>query len=266
MSRFLRTLVKVGLVELDPDEHDRMKPTAPGDGDPSSEADIDALLKSTESLLSSASAPPRAPTPPSVPRPAPTAARAAQPVADRSTPNNPPKGGVVANRALADIYAEAGVPASPFPAEKLARLLDGLRAMEPAMRRAAVTAMDEADDQWNIGDPLQDAQRKVAALHRARAGLQTAVEAAETRAAAALDKANAYQKEATDKIKAQQAELEALLQEELATVAKQRAEAEAALQAAREGAAAEQARLDAEISSLNSILVAFAPPSPPKAP
>jgi hypothetical protein len=66
--------------------------------------------------------------------------------------------------ALADIFAAAGVPDSPYPAEKLLRLLDGLRAMDAGTRKAAVLAMDAADDNWQIGDCIADADRKISAL------------------------------------------------------------------------------------------------------
>lgn len=278
MSRFLRTLVKVGLVQLDPEEEARLQtPEARADAEAAGEGeeDVDRLLKETEALLGNTSPAPQAkaapawtpppskgaPPPPPVSRSAPAAAKAAPP--PRPAPGAAPSG-IEEGRALADIYADAAVPPSPFPAEKLNRLLEGLKAMDPSMRKAAVMAMDAADDAWSIMDPLQDAQRKVAALQRAKNQLAEVVGAGEAEAERELAAADAYQKEATEKIRAQIAELEALLQEELSEVANRKATSQSKLHATREAAAREAARLEAEISALNSILVAFAPPAAPR--
>ena len=113
------------------------------------------------------------------------------------------------------------------------------------MRHAAVMAMDAADDAWSIVDPLQDAQRKVAALQRAKGELAAVVGASEAQAERDLKAADAYQAEATEKIRAQISELEALLQEELTSVTNRRATSQSKLQGTREAAAREAARLTA---------------------
>lgn len=245
MSRFLRTLSKIGLVELDPAEHERVH----GDAEPAGSAqasDVDTMLRETEALLRGVDAAP-APAPKAAPMAAPIAAPPAAPFAE--------------GRPLTEIYDAAQIPPVPFPAEKLNRLLAGLKAMEPAMRKAAVMAMDAADDHWSITDPLQDAQRKVVALQQAREQLREVVGVAEREAAAELADADSYSKAATEKIRAEIAELEALLQQELTAVAERKAGAQAKLHSTREAAARESARLDAEVSALNAMLAAFAPPS-----
>ena len=90
-----------------------------------------------------------------------------------------PEGGIDEGVALDDIFALAGVSPSPFPAEKLLRLLDGLRAMDAATRKTAVLAMDAAEDSWQISDPVLDAQRKIAALEAYKRRLAAQVAAAE---------------------------------------------------------------------------------------
>ncbi len=275
MSRFIRTLVKVGLVELDPAEQTRLEQAAKAESSAKPEAkaaagasaadDVDQLLKDTEALLAStgpAKAAPRAAAPPPPPPPAPKAAPTWNPQPSaRATPKAAPAGdaptGVAEGRPLAEIYAAAGVPASPYPAEKLLRLIEGLKAMDPAMRKAAILAMDAADDAWTLEDPLGDAQRKIAALEGAKATLGATVGKAEARVEAELRAADAYQKEATEKIRAQIAELESLLEQELTTVANQRSEAQARAQSTREAAAREAARLDQEIAGLSTILNAL---------
>lgn len=267
MSRFLRTLVKVGLVELDPEEHERMaKATTPAAA--AKEADeVEVLLKETEAMLAASSGPkasaPPPPPPAAAARPSASPRSSAAPSWTPPTPRAAPaasadgSSGITEGRSFPEIYADANIPASPFPAEKLLRLIDGLKAMDSAMRIAAITAMDAADDAWTIDDPLQDAQRKIATLSAAKVQLGTIVGQAEARAESEAKAADQYQKEATDKIRAQIAELEALLEQELQSVATQKAESHGRLEATREAAAREGARLSVEIDALSGILDAF---------
>ena len=59
---------------------------------------------------------------------------------------------VIEGRAYADIYAGAGVPASPFPVEKLLAVIEGLANMSPEQIRMVIAAMDAADSSWVIGE------------------------------------------------------------------------------------------------------------------
>ena len=61
---------------------------------------------------------------------------------------------VIEGRSFDDIFASANLPISPYPAERLLRLLDGLREMDEPTRKAAVRAMDGADDSWTMADPV----------------------------------------------------------------------------------------------------------------
>ena len=67
--------------------------------------------------------------------------------------------------AIEQIYQEAGIPDSSFPIERLQKLIDGLRQLDPTTQKAAVLAMDAADDTWTIEGVLKDAQAKTDALH-----------------------------------------------------------------------------------------------------
>src|SRR5688572_15491440 len=121
MSKFLKALAKVGLVDLEESERSRLA-TPEAAGEEPSQEDINRILadaRKTNTPEAASSAPP----PPS-----------AQAQAYES--------GVGEGRELSSIYAEMSVPPSPFPAEKLLKLLDGLRAMDPHTRKAAVLAMD----------------------------------------------------------------------------------------------------------------------------
>lgn len=63
------------------------------------------------------------------------------------------------------IYRDAQVPDAAFPIERLQKLIDGLRQLDPTTQKAAVLAMDAADESWTMEDVLRDAQRKTDALH-----------------------------------------------------------------------------------------------------
>lgn len=271
MSGFLKALAKVGLVELDPHETGAPAPK-PGGGGGSGDADLDRLLAETQSLLGEANAPAastrKSPPPAAAGRkpPAPPEPRAAPRAAPQADPPPPPRaappppstgGGIVEGRPFEVLYGAAQVPASPYPAEKLLRLLDGLAAMDPATRKAAIIAMDAADDAWAIEDPVGDARRKIAVLHEQRQVISAAMLDAEATAKRELEAQDQYQSEATSKIRAQIAELEALLQEEVQKVASERASIQARAVSAREAGAREIGRLEGEVSRLQTVLTTF---------
>jgi len=266
MSRLLRTLVKVGLVELDPEEQERISEASDPKADPPRKGgdDIDQLLKDTEALLGSTSTAAPAPAKAAPPPPPPSrevgpAPRPAAPPPPKPAVRAPPltASGVLEGRPFSELYTEASVQIVAFPAEKLQRLLEGLKAMDAVTRKAAVLAMDAADDAWSIDDPLADARRKITVLQAHKGQLSTVVQDAEARATRELKSADDYQTEATTKIRAQIAELEALLQQELTGVATRKAEIQSRASATRESAARESARVDQEIASLNGILQVF---------
>lgn len=80
---------------------------------------------------------------------------------------------------LEQIYEAAGVPPCAYPAERLLRLIDGLKAMDDATRLTTMRAIDAADDSWSIDDPQRDAAAKVAALERHAASIRAALAHAE---------------------------------------------------------------------------------------
>lgn len=101
----------------------------------------------------------------SAPAPTPTSPDGLPPDIEEGTP-------------LEDIYASSGVPATPYPAERLLKVLDGLRAMDATHQRAAVAAMDAADDTWSLEGVLADAAGKVVALRSHLGKLSETVTAA----------------------------------------------------------------------------------------
>ncbi|MCC7247684.1 MAG: hypothetical protein IT473_03585 [Lysobacter sp.] len=77
---------------------------------------------------------------------------------------------------FADIYARQGVAVAPFPVERLMKLVEGLRTLDPTTRRAAITAMDVADETWSMDHVLADADAKVLALRGHQQALKAIAE------------------------------------------------------------------------------------------
>jgi len=161
-------------------------------------------------------------------------------------------------RSLEALYHQHAVPPSPFPAEKLLKLLDGLRAMEPAVRKAAVQAMDAADDAWTVDDAVLDAQRKIGALQQAQAHLAQQTSSAQAHAQEQLQQRDQQHESAIEAVKRQIAELEALRQREVEKAAADRAAIQAEAKGVEEAALRETVRLEAELTRLRQIIEIFA--------
>jgi hypothetical protein len=155
--------------------------------------------------------------------------------------------------ALDEVYAQQGVPAVAFPAERLLKILDGLCAMDPANQRAAVAAMDAADDSWDLSQILDDAGRKIAALRSYSTSLDAAILNARDYEAAQKSAQNQQYEVLRKEINEQVAQLHAAA--ELATADHAKAIQELQSQANTTVAATqqEQVRLKAEIQRLESI-------------
>lgn len=226
MGKFLRVLQKAGLVELEGSERS---------------GDLE------EELLASV---------PSIPDdPSGTAAVASSAVLSEAESR------IEESRSFEVLYAERGVPASPFPAEKLLKLVDGLRAMDPAVRKAAVLAMDSADESWTIDDAALDASRKIKALNETKALL---MQQAASQAAHAQEKLQAReqrQTEALAAIRQQIGDLESLMQREVEKATAEKAGLSAEVKSAQEASLRESARLDLEIARLQEVLNTFVPPA-----
>lgn len=223
MGKFLRVLQKAGLVEVDAAE---------------SPADREAeVLASVPSMPEAATADP--------------AAAILSEAESR----------IQESRSFDVLYAERGVPASLFPAEKLLKLVEGLRAMEPVVRKAAILAMDAADENWTIDDAALDASRKIKALNETKALL---AQQAASQAAHAQEKMQARelrQAEALTAIRQQISDLEALMQREVEKAAAEKAALTAEVKAAQEASLRESARLDLEMARLQEVLDTFVPPA-----
>ena len=251
MARFLKTLATLGLVELDESE----KAALDAERGPESADDIERLLAETRAMTAGLEGAEAEAAPPA-------AEPAAGSTAEQAVVQAPPAPveGLPEGRSFEDLYVEAGVANSPYPAEQLLRLLDGLAAMEPAVRKAAVVAMDQADPSWTIGDSLLDAERKVAVLQGVATQLDATVKATEQQASERLAAQEARGAEAQEKIKAQIAELEDLLAEEMAAVATEKAAIESHLEATRSARDREHQRLQREMERLGALYTMFETP------
>jgi hypothetical protein len=129
--------------------------------------------------------------------------------------------------------------------------------MDPHTRKAAVLAMDSADESWTIEDAILDARRKIDALEQAKMRVRSTVQATEESGRRELEETAKYQEEATATIRKQIADLEEMLQKELEGVASQKAAVHSRIEAERAAAAREEKRFDQEIARLNEIPKTF---------
>ncbi len=222
----MRALQKAGLVEMEEGAHrvDTDATEAPAESSPQVVMDHSAEPAAAE------------PAPPAVPV---------------------PEGPIAEQRPFEDIYAEQSVQASAFPAEKLLKILDGLAALDPASRIAAVRALDAADDAWTVDDALLDAERKTRALAAARSQLEQQARAGLEQARAAVTERDQRQQDAVGRIRSQIADLEGLLEREVTRATEEKSALENAARATKEACLREVARLDAETERLKRLAATF---------
>lgn len=218
MGRLLRALEKVGLVELEA----------------AAERGVASEPAAPESV-------------PAEPVPA-VAEVAAEPLAE---------GPIREQRPFLEIYAEDQVASSPFPAEKLLKILDGLAALDPSSRKAAVLALDAADDSWQLDDALLDAERKLKALDGAKRQVEAQARAELERARTEIEAREQRQQEAVARVRQQIADLEGLLEREVTRATEEKAALHNAARAAKDACGRESARCDAEAARLRRLSEIF---------
>lgn len=165
-----------------------------------------------------------------------------------------PEESVVAEQKdFSTIYAEAGVPPSPYTAEKLLKLLGGLQSMPQDVRIQAVKAMDAADDSWSVDDAVVDAERKIKALGEAKALIAQQVASAVRNADDEVASIQAEEQSSSVQVRKQIADLTALLDRGTARAAQQIAEVRSGVKTNQEAGERESARLDSEIQRLGTV-------------
>lgn len=165
----------------------------------------------------------------------------------------------VSGLSLEQVYQAAGVPHAPYPAERLLRLIDGLKAMDEGTRRQAIRAMDAADDTWTIEDPIRDAAAKVTALESHAATVRASLARAESETQAQIARLGQQHETAVADIMRQMKELEGLLSREVARAAQERAGLEAAIKAKVESTSRELGNLSRLAGDLRSLVSQFNP-------
>lgn len=186
--------------------------------------------------------------------PDPAAASPSQPVEAAALPA---AGGLT----LEQIYTTAQVPACAYPAERLLRLVNGLNAMDPAMRRQTIQAIDAADESWTIDDPLRDAAAKVAAIEGHASSLRAGLGQAEQETQARLGELRQKLDASVAEIRRQITDLEGLLSREITRGAQEAAALEGALQAQKEATSRELEGLSRAAGELQGLVAQFRSPA-----
>jgi hypothetical protein len=234
----------------------RGAPSSNGVGSPPDASEIDRILGESRAMLGDAQ------------KPGPPPSQAAPPVAldtllAQGDGVTDATGEIEEGRPFSRIYDQYQLPPCPHPAEKLLKILEGLAALPTAMRVAAITAMDAAEDAWTIEDPVLDVQRKIQALKREQERLNQRAEALEAAAAAELVEQDAFLAEATRLLQEEMARLQVQLGQTGQEVAQQKASIEARARATREARRREIDRISAEIARLGQVASMFGDGSAP---
>lgn len=224
---------------------------APPDGSAeTSDADIDAIIRRA-ARAEAADAPAQASSAPAV----------VDASASSSAAFPPAPVGVEEGLAFPDIYARQGLTEAPFPVERLLKLVDGLRTLDPATRRAAIMAMDIADETWAMEHVLADADAKIAALRGHQRQLQstadTVVQGNRERIAALETSRDGRVAELRQQIAA----LEAQIQDAIGTTAADVAKLQSESESNKAALLRETQRLDAHILNLDELAAQFRGPA-----
>jgi hypothetical protein len=167
--------------------------------------------------------------------------------------------GVEEGLGFVDIYARQSVAEASFPVERLLKLVEGLRALDPTTRRAAIMAMDVADETWSMDQVLADADAKVAALRGHQRQMQGAangvVQANRERVAALESSRDGRLAELRQQISA----LEAQIQDAIGTTAADVAKLQSESESNKAALLRETQRIDAHILNLEELAAQFRP-------
>lgn len=183
------------------------------------------------------------------------------PLPGDAAPAAPAVAGIEEGLSFADIYARQGLTEAQFPVERLLKLVDGLRALDPATRRAAITAMDVADETWSMEQVLADADAKVAALRghqRQMQGTADAVVQSNRERIAALESSRDGR---VAELRQQIAALEAQIQDAIGTTAADVAKLQSESESNKAALLRETQRIDAHILNLDELVAQFRPPA-----
>lgn len=168
--------------------------------------------------------------------------------------------GVEEGLSFVEIYARQSVAEASFPVERLLKLVEGLRTLDPTTRRAAIMAMDVADETWSMDQVLADADAKLAALRghqRQMQGAADGVVQANRERVAALESSRDGR---VGELRQQIAALEAQIHDAIGTTAADVAKLQSESESNKAALLRETQRIDAHILNLQELAAQFRPP------
>ena len=213
----------------------------PAPSEPAGDSDIDAIIRRAAEAESRATAPPPMP-----------AARGV---------DAPAAPGVEEGLDFAQIFARQGVVDAGFPVERLIKLVDGLKALDPTTRRAAISAMDVADETWSMDQVLADADAKIAALRGHQRHLQGNADALVQANQARIAELESSRDTRLADLRQQIAVLEAQIQDVVGATAADIARLQSESESNKAALTRETQRLDAQVLSLEELAAQFRGPS-----
>lgn len=158
---------------------------------------------------------------------------------------------------LATIYAEASVPAATFPIEKLAKLVEGLNQLDASTKRTAVSAMDAADDSWNIEEVLADGRNKIGALQNYVVEINACEQAINGEVNKRINENHASKAKSLEDIDAKIAALQADREKVISDAASEASNLRAQASAAAEAAERERTRITTAIKGQEGLVSLF---------
>jgi hypothetical protein len=168
--------------------------------------------------------------------------------------------GVEEGLSFADIYGRQNVAEASFPVERLLKLVEGLRTLDPTTRRAAIMAMDVADETWSMDQVLADADAKLAALRGHQRQMQGAADAlvqANRERIAALESSRDGR---VGELRQQIAALETQIHDVIGTTAADVAKLQSESESNKAALLRETQRIDAHVLNLQELVAQFRPP------
>ena len=154
---------------------------------------------------------------------------------------------------VADIYADAGIVASVYPYEKFIKLVDALAALDDNAKKAALAAMDAADDAWTASDIFSDLCIKRTALSQYQRDIEATVLNLEAKANDEVASTKTQSDERVAEMRAKISELEQGIQNEFQATGKTIGELHAQLAANKSAGEREGQRIGAVISRMTIV-------------
>lgn len=216
---------------------------------PADDGDIDAIIRRAAAAESrGARAPEQAPA-------------AAQAQAVEAEPAATALAGVEEGLAFPDIYARQGLAEAAFPVERLQKLVDGLRTLDPTTRRAAITAMDVADETWSMDQVLADADAKIDALRGHQRHLQAGADALVQHNRERIAELESARDTRVAELRRQIAALEAQVQDAIGAAAADVARLQSESESNKAALQRETQRLDTQVVGLQDLVAQFRAPA-----